>query len=362
VTESSSEQRLSALNSVLRTSDQGLGLPPRCKVFSTAWDESGYASHYGGVDLLARHTGLRPSRFLPFEAAWVHGILEPWTYDKYPLNILCGVRHGSEKTIFVANEHQRRALVKVGYVNTHSIGSPFAYARPAWQPTRIKGSVLLMPPHTLDGNPFENTEIMEAYCIDAINRYRGSAPRLYACLHMSCIRNHLWWPTLLKHGISVVAGADHSDGHSYVRMWRLFSLFDIISTPPSNLGVGSHVFYALAAGCKVVIEGSLVAYDQSQLLKDASYQRALANQEDDVNDPEMQAERRRFEQSFAEPRMDRALGEAAIGLHCKRSPAEIRALLGWSRREQLQSGLQKYAAQKYFQTAMLAKRIRERVF
>lgn len=312
----------------LSAADHELDLPVRLPLAVQDDERTGWACHYGGVRELYRFAGGWGRQHPEFRATWQHGIVEPWRHQRYPLQLIYGVRHDLERLILVASNDQQQSLIRAGYRNVRVFGSPFAYARPQNLPRRVPGSRLYMPAHALDGAPFEQEAQMEAYCdFVAACHARSTAPA-YVSLHLACLRNGQWWPGLLRRGIPIVAGADHRDALSYRRIWMLFSRFETISTSE----VGSHVFYALAAGCNVVFEGPSVSYGLEQRLRDLSFQRALQNGEDFTADPLCRQESLAFQHRFRSPLSDPDLGRRCIGADHLWPAAEIRRLLGWSRR------------------------------
>lgn len=319
------------VDNVLAWSDFKLRLPPRSKTRFRTFAETGWSSHYGGIEALASYAGMIPGIPVPFQATWQHGIIQPWRYKKYPLQLLYGIKHRPDRLILTCNNEQAEELARLGYSNVHPIGAPYVYAKPSSLPQRLASSVLLMPVHALNGAKFENEQQIEEYCDYAHARYEAHGKPLYACIHMSCIRNGQWVESFIRRGIPVIAGADHDDANSYKRMWHLFSLFDVVSSS----GIGSHIYYALSAGCRVVVEGPKVSYCASQMLKDVSYRRSLANGEDILNDADLRAQERDFLAGFAAPISDVDLGNLMIGAACKMPPKMLRALLGWSRAGQL---------------------------
>jgi len=315
------------------STERSLGLPSRRTVKQRYGHDTGWASHYGGVDAVARYCKLTPSLPVMFDATWQHGVAETWRYTPNPLLLLCGKRHSEGRLILVANKQQKETLEIQGYNNVHAIGCPWIYAEPKRKPKRIAGSILLMPPHALDGAPFEDNNQINEYCTYASQRYRAKASLLIASIHLSCIRNGQWIQELSQAGISTIGGADHGDANSYTRMWHLFSLFETICTP----NVGSHVFYALAAGCKVCIEGPRICYSDTQLMKDDSYRLLADEYGNRVHESEWVLQETAFAQLFSYPRYDQELGVEATGLNLKLDPFRLRKLLGWSKRKQLLS-------------------------
>lgn len=354
------------LPSLLDATDRSLGLPVRKPICNVPWDpqgSDGWAANYGGIQVLAQHARLISGLPVSFNATWTHGILEPSAYKHSPLQLLAGIQHEHDRMILVVDAHQKSALVECGFRNVHAIGAPFVYAKPRVAPARIPGSTLLMPPHIIDDAPFDQPEQMDRYCDFAATKYHpASNPLVYASLHLSCVKSGQWWPQLLKRNIPVLGGAAHSDANSYRRMWYLFSMFETISTPVTNLEVGSHVFYALAAGCRVVFEGPGIEYSRSQLSNDLSFRRSVDNDDMYIGTASFLEDKRCFCASFSSPRADQAFGDEMVGTAFKRSPAEIRSLLGWSRREQFAKELKRVSATSYFHVAFAAQGLKKRFF
>jgi len=317
--------------SELRKADRELGLPPRIRLVQVADDFTGWASHYGGLQELAGYARL--FKWLPvrFKATWQHGVFSEYRYCRHPKLLLYGASHASDRLILVATEHQADCLNAIGFTNVHPVGLPFLYAQPTHLPERRLGSVLAMPAHSLDGSPFENEEMINAYATWLFRKYNDSVDTLFACIHMSCIRNNQWWPAMLGNGLRVVGGADHGDGNSYQRMWKLFARFDTVTTNR----VGSHFYYALAAGCKVVIEGPDVEFSKDQIMKDITYQRMVQSGMSLDLSAEGEREVERLKSDFGVPRQSPEIGNLSLGAGCKRSPSEIRNLLQWSKRKQI---------------------------
>jgi len=333
-----------------------LGIPKRQRLIQATGDRSGWASHYGGLRELVTHAGLMNSLPVPFDATWQHGVVEPWRYQRYPLKLLYGIRHKQERLILVFTGEQRAVLEELGYSNVHAIGAPFVYAEPIDKPKRRSDSVLVMPPHSLVGAPFEDQSQIDNYVAFVANKYKNSGNFLCASIHAACIENNQWVSEFKKMGIGVVGGANHGDANSLKRMWHLFSLFDVVTTPD----IGSHVFYALACGCKVVIEGPEILRSESQGLKDLSYRRSLMNGEDVLNDQQLKAAKKKFTSAFGRCYTNESLGKEILGFDCKKSPEEICEILGWSKSRQLQMAPKFYVKLLSKKISSVVRRARKR--
>lgn len=321
----------SILEEKLRKVDQELALPSRTPLIQATHDSTGWASHYGGLQELVSYSKLLRGLPARFNATWQHGVFEEYRYRRHPELLLYGVNHVPDRLILVATEHQASCLNEAGYTNVHAVGLPFVYAKPNTLPERRAGSVLAMPVHSLDGAPFENEELIDAYAAWLSEKHKDAIDTLFVCIHMSCIRNNQWWPSMLRKGLKIVAGADHGDGNSYQRIWALFAQFDTVTTN----NIGSHIYYALAAGCKVVIEGPDIPFSREQIMRDNTYQRMVqAGMSIDL-DAEGDHEMRLLRSAFSMPRESKDIGNSALGTCYKKNPSEIRGLLKWSKRSQI---------------------------
>jgi hypothetical protein len=332
VSQRTSERMRMALQKCLAKSDRRFLLPPRKKIFMPSNDHTGWASHYGGIHNLVTYAGLLHHLPISFNATWQHGVTLESEYRNYPYSLTYGIHHPVDRKIFVATRHQQSALNAIGYSNVYITGLPYIYAeRTTEHHERVTNSILAMPAHTLEDAPFENNQAIKEYCSWVAEKYSRSEYYLHACINMSCIRNNHWWPELLESDINIVGGADFRDRNSYARMHALFKQFDIITTN----SVGSHVFYALAAGCKIVIEGDVPKYSNKQLKCDATHVRALNANRDTMYDEHIVNERHALTSQFCAPRTDIELGNYHIGKSNKLGPREVRSLLGWGRKSQL---------------------------
>lgn len=321
----------------LRATEKEFGLPPHRIIFRETGEENGWASAYGGIIELANYANLNRFLSCPFNAMWQHGIFPEYAYKSHPQKLTYGMTENLDKQVLVANDDQKECLERFGFTNVHAIGTPFAYAKPIKIPERRLGTILWMPPHSLPGEKESWSHKTEEAVGWLIQKYGGSyRDNVYACLHNECIKNELWWPELLKSNIPIIRGGSHSDGNCYRRMWILLSQIDIVSTN----AYGSHIFYALAAGCRVRIEGPLVepVFNKEKMAAKPYFQR-LASQglplEQVISDSARKTTT--YKALLGEESCDKQLGERMIGIQQRLNPSEIRELLGWNRSSQLLS-------------------------
>lgn len=311
--------------------DHVLDLPRRLPIPYDTNEATGWAGHYGGSIELFRHANGIKGLFPGLNATWQHAIIEPWRYNDKPFQLLGGVKHPHDRLILVATTPQRELLIRLGYNNVHAIGSAYAYAKPRVLPARIPGSILYMPAHSLDGSPQQLGQRTLAYCDYLESQHKHTLDNIFVCLHMACLRNNFFWPTLRRRGVSIVSGADYCDGRSYRRMWHLFSRFETVSTNT----LGSHVFYALAAGSRVLFSGPRHHLSEEDVSHASTFRRSVENGENFMRDPNWHATTDRFLDSLSSGLIDPSYGESEIGLDNVMTPYSIRKLLGWSYLEQL---------------------------
>ena len=313
----------------LVSNDIELQLPLRKLLTNRTDDMTGWASHYGGLDVLYRYCRGLPGLIPAFNALWQHGCAEPWLYKKYPRTLVYNTECEFNKLILVANEDQRASLVNIGYSNVEAIGLPICYCIADSSLTnKRRKKLLFMPVHALDGAPFENLRDIQNYT-EYILDFAKTGLDVSVCLHMSCIRNHQWWPELLGNGVRIVAGADHSDSNSLTRVWSILTQFEYVSTNDT----GGHVFYALAADCKLSICGPKVEYTFAQMYKDISFRRAIdigTNYQDTNVIREKIAFSSRFQCLPIDGKSDQRLGLQMIGFSNRLKPRDVRILLRWT--------------------------------
>jgi hypothetical protein len=313
----------------LVSNDIELQLPLRKPLTNRTNSMTGWASHYGGLDILYRYCGGLPGLMPAFNAFWMHGFIPPWLYKKYPKTLLCWTDYELNKLILVPSKDEQASLVDIGYSNVEVVGLPICYCISTSSLTNKRSKKLLfMPIHTLDGAPFEHSHQIKNY-VNYILGFAKTGLDVSVCLHMSCIRNHQWWPELLGNGVRLIAGADPHDSNSLIRIWNTLSQFEYVSTND----MGSHVVYALAADCKVSICGPNVEYTFDQMYKDVSFKRAIENgynyQDRDVLHEE-NTFLRQFQCSPTEAKSDQKLGLQIIGFTNKLKPRDVRILLRWT--------------------------------
>jgi hypothetical protein len=157
-----------------------------------------------------------------------------------------------DHAFLVGRRDQELFLKSCGFESVKAIGLPFAYAmeNQRGKVHREAGSLLVMPVgHSTDEEQSRNWGADSEY-IDYLSSLVPSFDKLQVVLNGSDIRLGRAAPWE-RAGLVVLTGADYADGLSLSRLADLLGRFEFMSTN----GVGSHVAYASASGCRVSIDG-----------------------------------------------------------------------------------------------------------
>jgi len=262
------ESQRSQQNGTMTDTALKLGLPqPRIveRDFARS-DRIGWSCHYGAIETAARYAGvaIRPESF---DASWAHGCVPPWTSLSGAMMCCCAPEWTRLPVLAWRDDHARRFSLD-GARDVRLAGAPILYADDG-PVQRIPGSLLVMPMHSLAGERLEDRSFLQRYA-DDIARHAGSFSYIVASIHSCCVSNGMWIPEFRSNSIPVTLGASWADVNALVRMRRLFSSFESMTTN----GWGSHVAYALAFGCRVSIHGPAPEIKRDQLLQDESWRRS----------------------------------------------------------------------------------------
>ena len=180
----------------------------------------------------------------------------------------CGAPEWTRLPVIAWRDDVARRFSRDGARDVRLAGAPILYADDG-PVQRIPGSLLVMPMHTLPGERLEDRSFLQHYA-DDVARHAGSYSTVVASIHSSCVSNGMWIQEFKSHSIPVILGASWADVNALVRMRRLFSSFESMTTN----GWGSHVAYALAFGCRVSIHGPAPEINREQLLQDETWRRS----------------------------------------------------------------------------------------
>lgn len=190
---------------------------------------------------------------------WLHG----WCFANLKYIEQFGVINNL--TYLVATKDQELFFEQNGK-SALAVGAPFTYAAQFddYDVLREPNSLLVMPPH---GLPFSNESWPEESYVQKINGLKSDFGKIVVCLHPSCVDKNKWLEEFDKYNIPWIVGADMHDKNALVRMHRIFTSFDYMTT---NC-IGSHVAYAAYSGCKVSIFGDYIEWTEIDVKDDELY-------------------------------------------------------------------------------------------
>jgi hypothetical protein len=147
----------------------------------------------------------------------------------------------------VARKSEEKRLHDFGVPNAMAVGLPIVYT-PKRVFSRMKGSLLVMPGHSLD---YISQQTREEEYVNFLDSIRNDFTSVTVCVHPSCERNGYWIKTFRSRGYRTVTGAEIKDMDSFSLLQRYFSEHEFCTTNTT----GSHVIYASLFGCKVSVIG-----------------------------------------------------------------------------------------------------------
>lgn len=204
---------------------------------------------YGFSTLLAKMCGRRvvPRSF----ANWMHGWV--WAEEPTPELMACAnLPRGL--TMVVSQENELLALKAAGFTDIRLGGLPFAYVQ--HQQTHSQAnSLLAFPPHSSEAGRM--TTDQGSY-LDYLESIKDDFESVYISMHYLDMNGSLHKEALVR-GLNVVPGARPDDANSLLRTRYTLDSFSHVT---SNV-MGSHMIYALYAGCKFSFCGPIHSYDES---------------------------------------------------------------------------------------------------
>ena len=277
---------------------------------------------YGDIKAARRHCFF-PAFRVPGE--WQHG-WNPEFFNELSEMIVGGSglsKHQKRKTYFVAREDQKEALNRDGYENVYAIGLPLIYVNKK-KSKRKKGSLLIMPDHTLDerSDPAKDHEYYEY-----ISKFKHHFSSITLCVHRSCF-DQKRWNKLSGIADTITVGAHHKDNKTLEKMSDLMTAHEFMTTNE----FGSHVPYAAFFGCKVSVGGPKQDFHLEELVKSPFFRNCPASLEmfGRINREDTYA--KTFPFLAVEPQAaerNEAWAGWELGLQCKKTPAELRKTFGW---------------------------------
>lgn len=220
--------------------------PPRPIRITSGVDRYGFSS------VLAQRCGLRaPRRSF---ANWLHGWM--W-HDELDAELLACARLPRDVTIVVCNELEKQTLTAAGFPDVRIGGLPLAYV-PQQNSTRIPHAVLAVPAHSAEAERLTSDQC--AY-MDYLESIKGDFEGVYISIFHIDVDGPMH-KAARSRGLRVIQGARPDDANSLIRTRTIFDSFEYVTT---NV-IGSHVLYALYAGCRMSFCGPIYGYDESVYL------------------------------------------------------------------------------------------------
>ena len=297
-------------------------------------------SHAYGAHLIARdYCGIDRARAAMVPGYWMHGWIPSYHNIHYALIALHKKKgqHGDwdfeaqiqqEKfdTIqWVSRADQAEFLLANGYQHVRAIGLPITYL-PDPGVRREAGSLLVLPPHSHKTHGPDDP-LAEEYA-EQIAALKPQFSRIVVGLNEDDIAKAQWIESFRRRGISVFTTTDQADPLTLMRLQRILSTFEYVTTN----GYGSHIVLAAYCGAKVSVYGPYAEFPYERMkvthavkmfprLLDSAY--ALCTEE---------AVRRHYPFLFVEPGQAVELREWAaqeVGEPSRVSPKELARLFGW---------------------------------
>lgn len=260
-------------------------------------------------------------RFSPRSfCSWLHG----WMYADLKYLEQFGLI--SNHQYLVATKEQELFFMAHGK-NAKAVGAPYIYAE-VFDKIKIQrksNTLLVMPPH---GLPYSTEKWDEETYIKQIYDLKNEFDSIVACIHPSCAEKNSWIINLKKYDIPWIAGADMHDKNALIRMRRIFSSFEYMTT---NC-IGSHIAYAAYSGCKVSIFGNFAEFTKDDVKEDVLYINYPHVMEHNLQCSTKHSISNKFPFLFAHPKAAVQHVEWAseqLGAECKISNVLLAWHLGW---------------------------------
>ena len=293
-----------------------------------------------GANLIARDYARVPVAEPHVPGYWMHGWIpqyhsidpalialhkKPGQHDAYDYE--GQIREEKEAVVqWVSREDQAAYLREHGYKHVRAIGLPIVYI-PEQNVPRIKSSLLVMPPHS-HRNHGPTDPLAERYA-EQIYELRKDFEHIRVCLHEDDIGKQQWVESFRRRGIEVFVSADQADPYTLVRLKRILSAFECVTTN----GYGSHIAYAAYCGARVSIFGPFAEFPRDRILRTHAIKMFPSLAEEAYWVCTEEALRKHFRFLFVNPKdseLRQEWGAQQVGEPCRVSPEELGALFEWA--------------------------------
>lgn len=296
------------------------------------FDESGFPHQenqdridsYGAIGSLARYVGYKSTPPFNNEVYWQHG----WTTDYMLANplMIAGVIYIENSLCFVGKKNDEKYLQENGYSNALAIGLPIVYT-PDITVKRIPKSLLVMPVHSIGSTEYKTWDFKKY--VDEIKSIRHLFDKIVVCVHPSCLVKGYWIDDFKAEGFEVIIGIDGSKTNAFTRLQYIMKSFEFMTTN----SFGSHIAYAAYWGVKVSVFGTYSHHTEEELGKDPFYKICPEALKLNVHFLSKEVFFKHFSKFFVDPdkaTLQISLGQYEIGFENKKTPDEIKKLMGWT--------------------------------
>ena len=154
---------------------------------------------------------------------------------------------------WVSRQDQAEYLLANGYKHVQAIGLPVIYI-PKPKIPRIPGSLLVLPPHShkTHGPDDPLANLYASVIADLKPRFE----HIWVGLNEDDITKCQWVESFRRQGINVFKTTDQTDPDTLVRLVRILSGFEYVTTN----GFGSHIALAAYLGAKVSVYGPFAEF------------------------------------------------------------------------------------------------------
>ena len=232
-------------------------------------------------------------------------------------------------SIVVGSLRQVEVMRAAGYTNVLAGGVPSIYV-PAQHVQRNPDTLLAFLAHSAEAERFD---VLHGDYLDYLASIRHHFERV--CVSVFALdRNDKLSAEITRRGLYVLNGANPADRNSMRRTRRCLEYFGHVSTNT----MGSHVAYALAAGCRTSIWSPVFRYDYDVLAKSAhGLSRDYVDRMSHVHHEAYV--RNRFPELFDRPptsgHLDPSSGSELLGMRHLLTPHEVMQAAGWTMGAQL---------------------------
>jgi hypothetical protein len=296
-------------------------------------------SHAYGAHLIAQSYCGVDDVELSVPDYWMHGWI-PAYHNVHPALIALHKKEGQHRTYdydaqireekeqtmqWVSREDQAELLRRHGYRHVRAIGLPITYLPPCTV-RREPGSLLVLPPHSHKNHGGEDP-LAERYA-EMIAALRPRFSRIVVGLHEDDWAKGQWLESFRRRGIDVFVTTDQADPNTLVRLQRILSMFEYVTTN----GYGSHIAFAAYCGAKVSIYGPFAEFPLERMKTTHAVKMFPELLEPACELCAEPALRQHYPFLFVDP--DRAIirrdwAAQEVGEPSRVTPAELRRLFGW---------------------------------